>query len=232
MSILRKKLFHVKVQKIITQNYFVFFFQYNNVTNKERVKLKNLILNLEKTTILVCKNKLTQQVLKHKTNFIELNQFQTKKISSLFFNQGYTTIIGLNNIEECLKLCLRLKIFNLKTSSDFIGDKFQNEFLFNLKKTQCLNKNKLTFIFNLKKNSLNLTGAKTPMFFVGGFYRNQIMDHLDLKALLKLNSYLYINLILILIKPLKSFISIEKNVKMNLIHKTSFNNTRLINVLQ
>ena len=147
------------MQKIITQNYFVFFFQYNNVTNKERVKLKNLILNLEKTTILVCKNKLTQQVLKHKTNFIELNQFQTKKISSLFFNQGYTTIIGLNNIEECLKLCLRLKIFNLKTSSDIIGDKFQNEFLFNLKKTQCLNKNKLTFIFNLKKNSLNLTGA-------------------------------------------------------------------------
>ncbi len=118
MTILRKKILSFKIQKIM-ENDFVFFFQHNNIKNKEWVLLKNLILNKD-TYMYVCKNKLlkhTSGAFKHLyTVFSNSESFNNgellhKKALLDFLCQGPTVIVACNSINECKNICEILAIF-------------------------------------------------------------------------------------------------------------------------
>lgn len=118
MTILRKKILSFKIQKIM-ENDFVFFFQHNNIKNKEWVLLKNLILNKD-TYMYVCKNKLlkhTSGAFKHlNTVFSNSESFNNgellhKKALLDFLCQGPTVIVACNSINECKNICEILAIF-------------------------------------------------------------------------------------------------------------------------
>lgn len=63
MTSLRKKIFHFKIQNIISQNDFVLFFQFNNIKFQDWFFLKNQIFNFQNTSIIVIKNKIPYTIV-------------------------------------------------------------------------------------------------------------------------------------------------------------------------
>ena len=59
MTTLRKKIFHSKIQNIISENKFVLFFQFNNVKFTDWIFLKNQIFNFQNINVIVIKNKIS-----------------------------------------------------------------------------------------------------------------------------------------------------------------------------
>ena len=127
MTILRKKILSFKIQKII-ENDFVFFFQHNNIKNKEWVLLRLYLLYVCKDTCMyVCKNKLlnhTSGAAKH-LNTVERfsclrfsysegfnnGELLHKKALLDFLCQGPTVIVACNSINECKNICEIFAIF-------------------------------------------------------------------------------------------------------------------------
>ncbi len=73
MTTLRKKILHSKIQHILQQNNFVLFFQFNNIKFKEWILLKNQILSLQNTSMIVIKNNITSQMLTTHVSTSKLN---------------------------------------------------------------------------------------------------------------------------------------------------------------
>ncbi len=125
MTILRKKILCFKIQKIITKNNFVLFFQHNNIKNKQWIYLKNLFLNYKHIEMLVCKNKLSSAIvfnsfvdtLDYTINNIKLVQ-EKKQTLLHFLCQGPTVIIACNSINECKSICQILNIFKHSISAE------------------------------------------------------------------------------------------------------------------
>ncbi len=97
---LRKKIFQYKVEKMITTNRFVFFFQYNSINNKQWNEIKNRILILQQIGDANCAPK--KIPLDHNANGL-------KKTISI--------IVGKNKVFKEVQTCLFSRLENLDFAS-------------------------------------------------------------------------------------------------------------------
>lgn len=267
---LRKKIFSYKVQKMITTNRFVLFFQYNSITLKQWNILKNQILisqrigdvndtpkrilkpntNSFKKTIsmLVCKSKVLDEI--HTPLFSNSHLYSapekkslslgtivndysytiaktrksmiSKKKLTYFFSQGPTVLIAFNSIEIAKYIC------NILENGTKVPD--------TLDPTNLIHKIPLftqtcNSIFKRRPEKESKSSLKNQLFFIGGLAENQIIDHLDLKALIELNPFLYKDLILKLYTPLMSNIRVLTSIKTSFVKTLNSPAINLINVL-
>jgi ribosomal protein L10 len=88
MTTLRKKIFHFKIQKIISENKFVLFFQFNNVKFTDWIFLKNQIFNFKNINVIVIKNKIPYKTFLNNQAKIEF--FSPFNDSKLSFKTNFT----------------------------------------------------------------------------------------------------------------------------------------------
>ncbi len=180
MTTLRKKIFHSKIQNIISESKFVLFFQFNNVKFTDWIFLKNQIFNFQNINVIVIKNKisyktflndkakieffspsnktnLTEKYVEYKNHLsIEINKnlsFNKKKLN--FLCQGPTLVIHLNSIDQCKAI---YDILNQYTYNFFCTKSMHKPESFDLHKYEksCLNINNLPLLFLQKKSNLYL----------------------------------------------------------------------------
>jgi ribosomal protein L10 len=224
MTTLRKQILYSKIQNILARNYFVLFFQFNNIKFKQWILLKNQIKSIENTTIVVIKNKITYETLNKHMVIHQLNTSK-KKFSSVLTNkyisinenitvdlntqvcflcQGPTLLIAFKSSEQCKTIYEIINAFtyNLPYTKHQLESKKNFSSLAEFKASSLENR-KLPFIFiknkltleSRKSNLLNLDNDKFSLFFIGGLIRNKIINHLDLKKLANLDNSVYVYLI-------------------------------------
>lgn len=223
MTTLRKKILHSKIQNILAQNNVVLFLQFNNIKFKDWVLLKNQILNLQHTNMLVIKNNITCQMLESHISASKLysNKKYKKKNHSLitendkliltndkkqlcFLCQGPTLLLAFNSLQQCQTIYEILNIFtyNLRYTKCQLELK-KNIFNLHQHKISCLKNQKLPSIFTNNKLTLNTqkyslskqNNEKYNLFFIGGLIQGKIINHLDFEKLSNLNNSVYVNLI-------------------------------------
>ncbi len=214
MTTLRKKILYSKIQNIITQNKFVFFFQFNNIKFKDWILLKNQLLNFQNTSIMVIKNNITRQMLDDYISVNSNNSMISENLKYCLFNhkkqlcflcQGPTLLLAFNSIQQCQIIYEILNIFtyNLPHTKHML--KLEKN-IFNLYecKTNSLENRKISSIFKNNKlifdtkqySLLNLNNEKLNLFFIGGLVQGKVINHLDFEKLSNLNNSVYGNLII------------------------------------
>lgn len=186
MTTLRKKILYSKIENTLTQNNFVLFFQFNNIKFKQWILLKNQIKNLETTTMVVTKNKITYETLNKHMLISHLNKNKEKSSPGLenkhvsrnenipfnlkskkkqlgFLCQGPTLLIAFKSPEEC-KIIYEIVnrfTYNLPYTKQQLESKksFPNLVEF---KASCLENRKFPSIFT--KNNLVSQSQKHNLF--------------------------------------------------------------------
>jgi len=291
MTTLRKKIFHSKIQNIISENKFVLFFQFNNVKFTDWIFLKNQICNLQHINVIVIKNKISYKTfsnnqakikffspfndskLSFKLNFVEKNgeyplqgkapakqavcvakqqenrfcknhlsiemyknsSCNKKKLNSLC--QGPTLVIHFNSTNQCKAVYDILNQYTYNFSST--KSMFKSEFFDSHKhKKTCLNTTNLPLVFLQKKsnlysqkhNSIKKKNMKSTFFFIGGFFKGKIINHLDFEKLLQLNSCIYVDLITQYSNPILRILLFDVIVKIKLLKCFQNNLLNLLNI--
>lgn len=235
MSNLRKTILSHNTEKILKKNSFVLFFQFNNIKVKEWILLKNEILNLPDTSTLIIKNKIFNKVFDCKntsklspnvvSNFDITNTSSKQAFSLSFLSQGPTLLVGFKSVHQCEIICriidnfphqqVNKNLFHNNNSTMFkhvnqSGDKF-------------IETHKLPSIFtqtkkNLEKNE-NLSTQKnvSKLIFVGGLAQGKVINHLDLKKLLNLDSSVYTKLVHQCTNPVANFLFLKVLIEMKLL---------------
>lgn len=287
---LRKKVFKYKVEKMITTNRFVFFFQYNSINNKQWNEIKNRILQIGnvncapknmslrnvnglKTTIsiIVGKNKVFKEIQTCLFSRLENldsasgNKCPTytidKKFLIDFFSQGPTVLIAFQSVEQGRSICKILENVKNKHSDGITLVKKPERFLYSgslfrssnetvnqayTKKTNHLPNgitgnlrekippftNTLNTIFQRKYEKNSKNDLKNQLFFIGGLAENQIIDHLDLKALVELNpAGVYKDFLVKLREPLMCQVLVLTSIKTVFVKTLKLPTNNLINCL-
>ena len=135
---------------------------------------------------------------------IEINKnlnFNKEKLN--FLCQGPTLVIHLNSIDQCKAI---YDILNQYTYNFFCTKSMHKPEFFDLHKYEksCLNINNLPLLFLQKKsnlylqkqNSIKKKNMKSTFFFIGGFFKGKMIDHLDFEKLLQLDRSIYVDLIM------------------------------------
>ena len=138
------------------------------------------------------------------------NYLSTEMCKNLSFNQeklnflcqGPTLVIHFNSINQCKAIydILSQYTYNFScTKSMFKSESFDSH---KYKKT-CSNSGNLPLLFLQKKSNLYLQKhnfikkkiMKSTFFFIGGFFKRKMINHLDFEKLLQLDNSIYVNLI-------------------------------------
>ena len=138
------------------------------------------------------------------------NYLSTEMCKNLSFNQeklnflcqGPTLVIHFNSINQCKAIydILSQYTYNFScTKSMFKSESFDSH---KYKKT-CSNSGNLPLLFLQKKsnlylqkhNSIKKKNMKSTFFFIGGFFKRKMINHLDFEKLLQLDNSIYVNLI-------------------------------------
>lgn len=105
MTTLRKKIFTSKIQKIISQNSFVLFFQFNNIKFKDWILLKNQIFHLKSINVIVIKNKIPHENLfaiktENKISpVVHHSEFLSKENFNKKFSKHQTNLLNQSKVD-------------------------------------------------------------------------------------------------------------------------------------
>ena len=251
MATLRKKILYSKIHNILTQNSFVLFFQFNNIKLKEWISLKNQILGLENTNMLVIKNKVYYKMVSNASTFKcnydkkytnsvhnaedkytqNLAYLVKNKQELLFLCQGPSLIIGFKSIEQLEIISKILIMFKYNLSDTLKSTTTQENFIHSRKNFSYNNINlttQNTKLVSLLTSNKKKNNEKYNFFFVGGLAQGLIINHLDLIKLSTLNDFAYNDLIKQCYNPILHFLVLKVFVQIKLLK--SFENN-LIHVL-
>ncbi len=136
----RKKIQRFQIQHILKNNNFVLFFQFNNIKSKVWVLLKNLLLSIPDTNILVIKNKITYEMLHTFKNSNTENKYLKNKLKIDFLCEGPSLIVFFDNARffQLIYNILNLFTQNFSSTKFFSNDKLFNR---NVKCAQSVKKN-------------------------------------------------------------------------------------------
>lgn len=175
-----------------------------------------------------CKSHLSTEMYKN----LNLNQ---EKLN--FLCQGPTLVIHFNSINQCKIIynILNQYTYNFSSTKSMLKSEFYD--LHESKKSG-LNSNNLPLLFLEKKsnlylqkhNSIRKKNMKSTFFFIGGFFKQKIINHLDFEKLLQLDSSIYVNLITQYSNPVVQMFLFNVIVKIKFLKCFQNNLLNLLNV--
>jgi hypothetical protein len=217
---LKKEYNYYKIEKLINQYPFLFFYHFNNLTTKQKIDLKKKLSEIEKTGLLVIKNKVTHRLIKTEETLSSklLNSESNSKKSLGASLRGHDPLSSKNfsvfdNQKEKIVSESR-KLFNLPSqrtqgsqgsqgSQGNLKKKTVNQNFYNL--SPFFQGQTLLICFsslNHLKESAKVINQYPNLVFIVGLYENQIINHLDYNVCLNLEKSINSKLINLLYSPL------------------------------
>ena len=169
MSALKKRNISHNISVFLNNNILILFFNYNHMSIEEWRVLKNTLLRIKKINTLRVKNKIAGKIV----------YINTKKNNNLEYIKGdacknllyceYNTN-SKNTPVTCNQKCIGVSMVIERVYTLFQGPTF----LMGIDSPEYL------------KQLFNVIKKQNKLIFVGGFYRNKEINHLDLEYLLKI----------------------------------------------
>lgn len=212
MSYLKKKLKkeynYYKIEKLLNQYPFLFFYHFNNLTTKQKIDLKKKLSEIEKTGLLVIKNKVTHRLIKtEETLSSKLLNSESNSERSIGDPLSSKNFSVFDNQKE-KRVSESRKLFNLLSqrtqgSQENLKKKTVNQNFYNL--SPFFQGQTLLICFsslNHLKESAKVINQYPNLVFIVGLYENQIINHLDYNLCLNLEKSINSKLINLLYSPL------------------------------
>ena len=212
MSYLKKKLKkeynYYKIEKLLNQYPFLFFYHFNNLTTKQKIDLKKKLSEIEKTGLLVIKNKVTHRFIKTEetlsSKLLNSESNPERSIGDPLFSKNFSVF---DNQKE-KRVSESRKLFNLLSqrtqgSQGNLKKKTVNQNFYNL--SPFFQGQTLLICFsslNHLKESAKVINQYPNLVFIVGLYENQIINHLDYNLCLNLEESINSKLINLLYSPL------------------------------